>query len=237
MSDKKHKNFLTVPRLDGIPYLVHGFGMKFFEESDFRKNAEWKGFKLLFLNQIHSDVIHILDKISDQNLNGDGVVTHLRSVFLVIKTADCLPILILDEGRKLIAAAHAGWKGTSKKVAQKVIQAMIVHYGCEALSLLVALGPCIDSGCYEVGENVREAFSRVNHSADFFRKHPSRREKYFFDLRGANISQMSELGVQERNIYSVSPCTYCHEDLLSFRREKKKSGRMLSFIGLFGNSL
>ncbi len=232
---KKHAggtDFLSIPRLERIPYVVHGFGKGQWRDSDFRKKAEWASFRLFFLNQVHSDIIQFIDESSAKKARGDAMITNIPGFLLVIKTADCLPVLIVDVSRKVIAAVHCGWRGTSKRVIQKAIQGMIGHYGCRSSSLLVALGPCISSECYEVGEDVLHTFRKSGLSTQFFRDHPSKQKKHLFDLEGANISQMMDLGVQKRNVFSTGCCTHCDESLLSYRRDRNKAGRMLSFIGI-----
>ncbi len=188
--------------------------------------------KLLFMDQIHSNVVHILDRALQERLRGDAMVTNLPFLLLVIKTADCLPVLIVDESQRVIAAIHCGWRGTCKRVVQRAIEKLKDHYECHPSSLLVALGPCIGSACYEVGEEVHRCFFQGGHPTEFFVNHPGRRGKYFFDLRGANISQMISLGVKKENIFSMDFCTHCFSDFLSYRRDKNKTGRMLSFIGM-----
>ncbi len=225
-------DFLSIPRLEQIPRLVHGFGKGQWRESDFRKRAGWASFRLLFLNQVHSDIIHCVDENSVKKPRGDAMITNIPGLLLIIKTADCLPVLIVDESREVIAAVHCGWRGTSMRVIQKAIQGMIDHYGCRSSSLLVALGPCIGSECYEVGENVFRTFRKSGFSTDNFKEHPSKQKKYLFDLEGENISQLMELGVRKENVFSTGCCTHCEESLLSYRRDRDKAGRLLSFIGM-----
>lgn len=232
---KKHtggRDFLSIPRLEKIPYLVHGFGKGQWRDSDLKRRTGWSGFRLVFLNQVHSDIIQFIDENSAMKLKGDAMITNIPGLLLIIKTADCLPVLIVDEFRNVIAAVHCGWRGTSKRVIQKAIQGMIDHHGCRASSLLVALGPCIGSDCYEVGEDVLHAFRMSGHSTEFFRDHPSKEKKYLFDLEAENVSQMMSLGVERENIFSTECCTHCDESLLSYRRDRNRAGRMLSFIGM-----
>ena len=106
------------------------------------------------------------------------------------------------------------------------------RYGCLPSALLVALGPCIGSECYEVGEEVFRNFEREGHQSDFFRPHPSKEKKYFFDLKGENIAQMLSLGIDEENIFDADCCTHCDKSFFSYRRDGGKAGRMLSFIGM-----
>lgn len=228
----RRSDFLTIPRLEQIPYLIHGFGTGKWKNADFKKRSEWAGFRFLFLNQVHSAIIRFIDRIPKKKLMGDAMITDLPELLLIIKTADCLPVLVVDELRKVIAAVHCGWRGTSKRVMQKAIQGMVDRYKCRPSSLLVALGPCIGSECYEVGEDVLQSFREEGLSAEFFRSHPTKEEKYLFDLKGENISQLMSLGIEKKNIYSVDGCTHCDESFPSYRREREKAGRMLSFIGM-----
>jgi len=232
MRVKSGSLYSTIPRLEQIPFLIHGFGTRKWEDDDYKDRPEWKDFKLVILDQIHSNIIQVVDNIPEEKLQGDAMITGLPFLLLIIKTADCLPTLVVDESQKVIAAVHCGWRGTSKRMVQKVIQRMKDDYGCNPASLLVALGPCIKHECYEVGEDVYQSFKQEGLSTEFFRNHPLRLRKYLFDLKGANLSQMVSAGVEEKNVLSADICTHCHESLPSFRRDKDKAGRMLSFIGM-----
>jgi YfiH family protein len=232
MSERSGPLYSTIPRLEQIPFLIHGFGIRLWKDDDYKNRPELKDFKLVFLDQIHSNIIQVIDNIPEEKFIGDAMITGLPFLLLVIKTADCLPALIVDEPRKVIAAVHCGWRGTSKRVVQKVIQSMKDLYGSNPGALLVALGPCIGHECYEVGEDVYQSFKQEGLSIEFFRNHPLRRQEYLFDLKGANLSQMVSAGVEEKNIFSADTCTHCHESLPSFRRDKDKAGRTLSFIGM-----
>jgi YfiH family protein len=228
------KQLLTVPRFERIPCLYHGFGNAFFEAEDFSRREEWRDFRLLFLDQIHSDVVHFIQKVPEKNLRGDALVTDLPRIFLIIKTADCLPIFLVDEARRVIAAVHCGWKGTLEKVLGKVVLGMKCHYGSDPESLLAAFGPSIGGECYEVGEDVARSFAVRGFPDSFFRPVPSRSGKYLFDLREANRIQLLRLGVKEENLSTAGVCTHCDRDFLSFRRDKSRAGRMLSFIAMSG---
>jgi YfiH family protein len=232
MSVKFGSLYSTIPRLEQIPFLVHGFGLRKWEGNDYRNRPEWKEFKLVFLDQIHSNFIQEIYDIPEKKLKGDAMITGLPFLLLIIRTADCLPVLVVDESRRVIAAIHCGWRGTSERVTQKAIHRMKDRYGCNPASLFVALGPCIGHECYEVGEDVYQSFEKEGLSTEFFRNHPLRRRKYLFDLKGANLSQMVSIGVKEKNVFSVDICTHCHESLPSFRRDKDRAGRTLSFIGM-----
>jgi len=231
MNERFPKVF-KIPSWEDIPFLVHGFGTKHWREEDFKRHKKLKDFKLLFLRQIHSDTIHVIDQIPVKGLTGDAMLTKQKGVLLIIKTADCLPVLMVDRMQKAVAAVHCGWKSTSQGMIQKVVKSMEMHFGCESSSLLIAMGPCIGRYCYEVGDDVRQEFERNGLSLKPLHLHASQREKYFLDLKEANGLQLVDVGVSESNILEVDLCTHCEDDLLSYRRDKKSSGRMLSFIGL-----
>lgn len=224
--------FFTIPRLEQIAYLVHGFGTAERKETDFRKSLEGKDFRILHLKQVHSNIVHFVDKIPDENLRGDAVVTALPHLLLVIKTADCLPVLMAEESKRIIAAVHCGWRGTQKKVIQRTIKGMESHYGCQPSSLLVAFGPCIGPDCYEVGEDVRRSYEKAGLASEIFRNHPSREGKYFLDLRKATRLQLLSLGVKKENLYGIDSCSHCCDFLPSYRRDGKSKTRMESFIGM-----
>lgn len=221
-----------IPGWEDIPFLVHGFGTKHWREEDIRRQKELKDFSFIFLCQIHSDIVHVIDQIPAGKLKGDGMLTRRKGILLVIRTADCLPLLMVDRTREAVAAVHCGWKSTSQGIIQKVVQGMEMHFGCEPSSLLVAMGPCIGKNCYEVGDDVRLEFERNGLSLESIRLHASQKKKYFLDLKRANRLQLIDVGVRGSNISEVNLCTHCENDLLSYRRDKESSGRMLSFIGL-----
>jgi len=223
---------ITIPQVERIPFLYHGFGKASWKEEDFARRKEWKGFELLFLDQIHSDVVHFIRKVPAKNPRGDALVTDLPRLFLVIKTADCLPILLVDEANRVIAAVHCGWKGTLQRVLEKVVLGMKDRYGSDPRALRAGFGPCIGGDCYEVGKDMPARFAAEGFPGSFFRPIPGCRGKYLFDLGEANRFQLRRLGVQEKNIFLVGVCTHCDSRCLSYRRDKNKTGRMLSFIGM-----
>ncbi len=224
--------YLTIPRLERIPFLVHGFGTRNWAEEDIRKKLEWRGFRLISLAQIHSDVVHIVKKNFWRSPKGDAIITDQPFRFLIIKSADCLPIFLVDRSKRVIGACHCGWRGTQKRVIQRVVQCLRDKFRCSIPSLLVGMGPCIAKECYEVGKEVFRGYEDEGLPLDSFQPHPYQKDKYFFDLRQANFSQLIEIDVRESNIHSLNICTHCQNRFPSHRRDRKKAGRMLSFIGM-----
>ena len=123
--------YLTEPRLGRIPWLIHGFGTAAWAEADFAKVREWNGFRPVILDQVHSDIIHCVDTPPDGRLEGDALITSTPGLFLVVKTADCLPVLVVDESRRVVAAVHCGWRGTWKRILEQVVGVLRDRYGCD----------------------------------------------------------------------------------------------------------
>lgn len=229
--------YLTIPRLEKIPFLVHGFGTIDWREDDLMINPEWRDFRLVTLKQVHSDFVRIVEQDTASGLRGDAMITAKSFLFLAIKSADCLPVFVVDDERRVIAACHCGWRGTLKRVMQQVVKSLKDNFRCSIPSLLVGMGPCIARECYEVGEEVLREFKAGGLSLDSFQPHPDRKEKYFFDLRRANATQLIDLGVHESNIHSLNTCTHCQDRFPSYRRDGHRTGRMLSFIGVRSDSV
>jgi hypothetical protein len=234
MADTIKDRVLTIPRFERVPWLIHGFGTAGWSEEDFGKAGKRCGFRLVILAQVHSDTVHRLDGAPARRPQGDALITGRPGLFLTIKTADCLPALIVDEERRVIAAVHCGWRGTLKRILERVVRDLRERDGSDPSKLLVALGPCIGPGCYEVGPEVRAAFEEAGFPPGVLRERISTPGKYLLDLREANRGQLDRAGVKRENVFSFDACTHCRSDLLSYRRDKAKKKRMFAFIGMKG---
>jgi YfiH family protein len=223
---------LTIPRFDEIGFLAHGFGDGALTVAGLEGGGRRRSFHIVLLRQVHSDIVHFLESAPEGSLRGDALVTNLAGLLLVIMTADCLPVLLVDEARRVIAAAHCGWRGTLRGVLEKTVKGMRDRFGSDPRSVLAAFGPCIGPDCYEVGDDVREKFARAGFPARLFRPVPGRPGKYLFDLLSANRLQLLGLGVGEKNIFAAGFCSHCDPRYPSFRRDHQRAGRMLSFIGI-----
>lgn len=225
--------YLTVPRLAGIPGLVHGFGTAGWQEEDLREAVEFERFRPVIMRQVHSDVVHRLDAAPEGKLEGDALMTRVPGLLLVVRTADCLPAFLVDERNRAVAAVHCGWRGTQERILEKAVQAMGRAYGSDPGEMLAALGPCIGSTCYEVGPEVRTSFLRAGFPATILAECPGGRGKYMLDLRASNNWLLGGLGFRKENILDVGPaCTHCELSLLSYRRDQGEERRMVNFIGL-----
>ncbi len=224
-----------------------------------------RSWPLVALRQIHSDLIHRIsmrvdgmrvDRIPEQPLVGDGMVTDTPGLLLAVQTADCLPIIVADGKRRAVGVFHAGWRGTVKRIVEKGVGEMRKHFGSDPRDLVVAIGPGIQGCCYEVGEEVRTRFeTQFAYAGSLFREVKESdpvREKYpllfltarapghsewpvklFLDLVEANRRQLLDAGVLAKNIDAMGPCTACHTELLfSFRGEKGVTGRLMGAAGI-----
>jgi purine-nucleoside/S-methyl-5'-thioadenosine phosphorylase / adenosine deaminase len=234
-SDKRETDLvspLMIPQLERLPFLRHGFGDASWGEKDLRRFAVSQGLTPIFLNQVHSDVIRSIDDMPRRILRGDAAVTHRPGVLLAIRTADCLPVLLVEEKRRVVAAVHCGWKGTAKRILEKVVLGMEERYGADPAALLAAFGPGIGADCYEVGEDVHAVFMNSGFPGSLFRPAAGRAGRHLFDLSAANRLQLLKHGVKASHIFSIDICTHCDARYPSYRRDRDASGRMLSFIGL-----
>jgi len=194
-----------------------------------------KNLHFIVANQTHSDNIKIISKKETkgwQSLENaiedcDALITNETDIVLTILTADCVPVLLYDNEKKVVAAVHAGWKGTKAKIVAKTVLKMIEMYDCEPKHIMAGIAPSIGSCCYEVGEDVAKHF--------FDTPDGSRKvgEKYMLDLPFINKKQLLDVGLKEGNIEMSNVCTACEVDrYFSYRKEQRCSGRFMSMIGL-----
>ena len=188
--------------------------------------------------QIHKDRIVIIDNTflekSDVDkstlLQGvDAAITNQRNICIGIITADCVPLLIYDPVNHILAAVHAGWKGTVSHIAGKVVSAIKARFGCNPSALLTGIGPCISQQYFEVGEEVARAFEEAGFDMDKIAYRNKESEKMHIDLQEANKMTLTASGILPENIESACLCTYSHPELFfSARRQTVISGRMLT---------
>ncbi len=184
--------------------------------------------RLILLDQMQEDQILLLEEpliMLSGPLEYDAMITGASNVFLGIRTADCLPIFAIDRKRRVVAAIHAGRRGTSLQITAKALQKMKENFGCSSKDLLVGLGPSIGSCCYEIDEEV------FHHEWEPFST-PKGSGKWMIDLGRINIAQIKREGIKEEQIFRVNLCTRCQSDLFFSYRGEGRTGRQLSFIGM-----
>ena len=149
---------------------------------------------------------------------GDALLTRQPGLTISIRTADCYPILLADPVAGVVAAIHAGWRGTGAHIVEQVIERLRSEFGTKPEDIVAAIGPGIGGCCYEVGEDVARRFGM------------DRAGK--LDLAAENLHQLVEAGVQRAHVDSIGACTRCDAQRFhSWRRDGEHAGRMISFIG------
>ena len=212
---------------------------------------------LATLRQFHSDLIRTATTAVPEGLRGDALLTRASRVLLAVQTADCVPILLADTTRRAVAAIHAGWRGTLARIAQKTLGRMRMEFGTRPKDVVVAIGPAIGGCCYEVGPEVATAFAGQFPAAAEWFDGPFERlawgeepnplpwltmmppghvpppPRVQLDLRAANRWQLLNAGVPASQITVSELCTRCNAELFfSYRREGKKTGRLMAVIGI-----
>ncbi|HKD08371.1 MAG TPA: peptidoglycan editing factor PgeF [Bryobacteraceae bacterium] len=201
---------LKAANLSRFSWVEHGFGFRDSEYPD----------PIATLRQVHSGrVFEACPPTADRFAEGDALVTNAPGLRVGVRTADCVPVLILDERTRAVAAIHAGWRGTAENIVSHAVYEMMTRYGTRQEDLHAAIGPSIGACCYEVGNDVALRFDPA-----------CRESNAYIDLPSINERQLTEAGVPD--IWIARECTFClPQRYFSFRREKEEAGRMISFIG------
>jgi YfiH family protein len=219
-----------------LAWLVHGFSTR--AAGDFsaldRDRIHWDGeeFPLAMLRQIHSDNIHVIGAARENAApalqEGDGLLAAKTGVLVGVRTADCLPLLLVDRRSRTAAAVHAGWRGSTLEIAARAVEKLTTEMGARPEDLEAVIGPGIGVCCYEVGEDVAGQFAgRFDHGV------AERDGRLYVDLAAANRTQLQEAGVPEAQIHLSGMCTRCLAgQFYSYRREGDKAGRMLAVVGI-----
>ena len=216
---KDSENVYRVRPLDAFDWLVHGFGTRL-------SNNFGKCPNVATLHQIHSDSVIAAEGRSGSLGEGDALIENTPGVLVAVKTADCIPVLIVDPRNRAVAAVHAGWRGTVRNIAGRAIAELHSKFSSRAEDLHVAIGPGIGKCCYEVGPDVGQQFREYDPALRDI-AHP-----VHLDLAETNRRQVIGTGVPSTQIYTAGLCTKCHSELHSYRRDKQNAGRMLSAVGV-----
>ena len=172
--------------------------------------------------QKHTDNIHILGSGTEPVI-ADAVITEKKGILIGVQVADCVPILLYDRLQGVIAAVHAGWRGTLREIAPKAVTLAMRNYAISLDKLKFIFMPSIQKCCYEVSSEV----------AVLFRNHQrNNKGQLTIDIAQENKIQLTELGIPEQNIQISKECTYCYPgfDYPSFRKDGRIRRRMVNFI-------
>ena len=210
--------------------------------SSYKKVADVLGFNWKHIvkpHQTHTDKIEKVESYTDQFEEVDGVITNKKDIILCTTSADCTSLLFYDYNKKVVADVHSGWKGTLQKIGKKLVEKMIVEYGCNPKDVICCIGPHIRKCHFEVEENVMQMFKmefeytvKISEIIEIGRKVDGV-QKYNVDTTLINKIILKEAGLQDENIIDGNICTVCNSDLFhSYRVDKEQSGRNGAFIGM-----
>ncbi len=183
-------------------------------------------------HQVHGTTVRVVGERNRGQVcpQTDALVTATPGVALMLRFADCVPILFYDPVRRVVGLAHAGWRGTVAGMAEATVRTMVNELGCRASDIRAGVGPSIGPCCYEVGDDVTEVVSRAFPDPTGLLE-PKPNGRWYLDLWAANRRQLVDAGV--RSIELASVCTACYtQEWFSHRAERGKTGRLGALIGL-----
>ena len=187
--------------------------------------AQLGGAQPVFLSQVHGVDVAQLSASTPDGTKADACITSEAQVACTIMVADCLPLLFTDDAGQVVAAAHAGWRGLAAGVVEQTVHAMCKQAGVAPAQVRVWLGPCIGPDAFEVGEDVRVAFTAQGNASGadrYFKPHPIHAGKWLADLAGLARWRLQAMGVSSVAGNDSTPewCTVAQcSRLFSFRRD------------------
>lgn len=177
-----------------------------------------------YINASESERKNMLDGI-------DSLITSEKGYCLCVTTADCIPLTFYDKENQVIGTAHAGWRGTVKRIAQQTLERMASLYGTKGDNVIACMGPGISLAAFEVDEEVNQAFLQAGFPMDIISEWRPHTHKYHINLWLANRLQLTEFGIPDSQIEMAGICTYLrYKEFFSARRLGNESGRALTGI-------
>jgi YfiH family protein len=237
---------VTSPILEGAGF-PHEFGTRITNRADSLPPIH-------ILMQVHGERIVVLDQESDKRIQnpkskiqkfnpnvvfrelpeeafrfdeGDALIISLPGVNIGIRTADCLPVLLADPVSGTVAAVHCGWRSLALDLAEQTVQTMTSLAGNKPSGLIAALGPAINTCCYEVGSEVIGQFQGYDADPAAYTE---REDRFYLNLRAIALSQLLRAGLSPDHIDDLAQCTSCLSERYFSHRARRDEGRMVSFI-------
>ena len=177
---------------------------------------------------VHKNSVVIVDAINQNQLipDCDALITNQSKYLLAITVADCLPLYFYDTNKKIIALAHAGWRGILSEIAKEVIKVFVGHYNSNLNDIEIFVGPHIKGCHFEVKDDVASQFKPTDYT--------TRDGKTFINLSSVIKDQLLQLGINNNNISVSEECSYClNEKYFSYRRDKPQElETMVAYAGL-----
>ncbi|MCD7033877.1 peptidoglycan editing factor PgeF [Metabacillus sp. GX 13764] len=196
----------------------------------------------VFADQVHDSIIYKAG--SDDKGKGtldystaikgtDGLYTKEKNIMLALCFADCVPLFFFEKQQKLVGTAHAGWKGTVKNIAGRMVQEWTEKEQADPDRIIAVIGPSIGPCCYTVDSRVMDHVYSQNAAEPDKIYSEIKKGQFSLDLKELNRQLLIKAGLKDENIHVSSYCTGCESDLFfSHRRDNGKTGRMISFVGM-----
>jgi polyphenol oxidase len=226
-----------------VPTVRHGFTTRQLtlrdDEREWASLASWAGVAdedMLLIRQVHGAGVAVASPGRPsqwERPEADAIISNDPRAALVVRVADCVPILLTDETGRAVAAIHAGWRGTMKRVAIAAVSALQARYGLRPERLIAAVGPSIGPCCYEVGETTLQTFREAGHHPTMIERwfQPRSEGRYHLDLWMATRDELEGAGLNPGSIHVAELCTKTHNDVFhSYRVDGDRAGRLAALI-------
>ncbi len=223
-------SYICLPQLEKAG-ISHGFvtkpSLSFDGEPVDKAIADFSFRNYVLMNQEHGDRVHVVRR-GERPASGDGIILLEKDVAGIVKTADCLPVMLYSTSSHVAAIVHAGWRGTALGIVRKAVQQMRA-LGIDPEKIEALIGPGIGPCCYHVGDDVANVFREKGFSSPVIQ---AREGRIFLDLKQANLQILEEQGVS--SVRDVHLCTFCRNDLFYSARRDKGPGRQINFVLIRG---
>lgn len=196
---------------------------------------------LTAVKQVHGDNIICIDekligKGKDSYIDAiegaDALITNIPDVPLMLLFADCVPVIVADYVKGVIAVIHAGWRGTVAGIVKKTVQKMVTQYSVKVEDCIAVVGPSIGSCCFQVGDEVyQEASVQIEKPFEVFTKDQVEKDKWYFDLWQTNYNQLIKCGFSKDNAFVSGVCTLCNSRMF-FSHRSGSRGRFAAIASL-----
>lgn len=176
-------------------------------------------FEVQSMKQVHGDNIMMFEKYHEDEIGHDAIICNKPGVTIMVRTADCIPLVVGDPKVGIVAAIHAGWRGLMKDIIPKTLEKMF-EMGSKPENIMVGIGPSLGLECSEFSDPENEIPEKFHWAI----------HKKKVDLNGIALKQLADLGIKKENISHMNICTKCTEGWFSFRRNgcKQRFGTIIS---------
>ncbi|MDR1556159.1 MAG: peptidoglycan editing factor PgeF [Tannerellaceae bacterium] len=182
-------------------------------------------------HQVHGDRVSLYEASARPAEDADALITGEQGICIAVSTADCVSVLLYAPDKEMVAAIHAGWRGTLSYIVAKTLRRMVDELACDPRRMRAGIGPSIGADVFETGEEVYDAFAAAGMDMRAISKRNKTTGKALIDLKEANRRQLLDSGLTEAHIEVSDVCTYTRpDDFFSARRSGINSGRMLTGI-------